>query len=75
MYNDMCALFLDEQIVYVDDGIGAAGARRDDVREIGDRHVMIVKNHGAIFLGDASRPPRSRRSPSRSAPGSRSRRR
>ena len=54
MYNDMAALFLDEQVVYVEDGehppvdgsrlCAAVGA---------DRHVVIVKNHGAIFLGDS----------------------
>ena len=53
MYNDMAALFLDEQVVYVEDGIRPPvdGARL--VEAVGDRHVMIIKNHGAIFLGDS----------------------
>ncbi len=53
MYNDMASLFLDEQVVYVEDGVHPPvdGARMCDA--VGDRHVLIVKNHGAIFLGDS----------------------
>ena len=53
MYNDMSALFLDEQIVHVDDGTGPPVDGAVMCQEVGDRHVIIVKNHGAIFLGDS----------------------
>ncbi|HVM64845.1 MAG TPA: class II aldolase/adducin family protein [Acidimicrobiales bacterium] len=53
MYNDMAALFLDEQVVYVEDGISPPvdGVRMCEL--VGDRHVIIMKNHGPIFLGDS----------------------
>jgi len=53
MYNDMSALFLDEQVVYVEDGVRPPvdGPRMCEV--VGDRHTIIIKNHGAIFLGDS----------------------
>jgi L-fuculose-phosphate aldolase len=53
MYNDMSALFLDEQVVHVDDGTTPPVDGAVMCREVGDRHVVIIKNHGAIFLGDA----------------------
>ena len=53
MYNDMAALFLDEQIVYVEDGIRPPVDGKLMCEAVGDRHVIIVKNHGAIFLGDS----------------------
>ena len=53
MYNDMSGLFLDEQVVYVEDGVRPPvdGPRMCEV--VGDRHTVIIKNHGAIFLGDS----------------------
>jgi L-fuculose-phosphate aldolase len=53
MYNDMASLFLDEQVVYVEDGIKPPVYGPDMVKAIGDRHVLIAKNHGTIFLGDS----------------------
>lgn len=53
MYNDMAALFLDEQVVHVDDGSATPVDGADMCRELGDKHVIIVKNHGAIFVGDS----------------------
>jgi L-fuculose-phosphate aldolase len=53
MYNDMAALFLDEQVVHVDDGTADPVDGSVMCREVGDKHVIIVKNHGAIFLGDS----------------------
>jgi L-fuculose-phosphate aldolase len=53
MYNDMAALFLDEQVVHVDDGTSPPVEGSVLCREVGDKHVIIVKNHGAIFLGDS----------------------
>src|SRR5579862_4019416 len=53
MYNDMAALFLDEQVVYVEDGTKPPVHGPSMVEAVGDRHVVIIKNHGAIFLGDS----------------------
>jgi len=53
MYNDMASLFLDEQVVYVEDGIMPPVHGPSMCEAIGDRHVLIAKNHGAIFLGDS----------------------
>jgi len=52
-YHDMSALFLDEQAVYVEDGIRPAvdGTLISDA--LGDRHVAIIKNHGQIFLAES----------------------
>jgi L-fuculose-phosphate aldolase len=53
MYNDMASLFLDEQVVYVEDGRRPPvdGTRMAEM--LGDRHTLIIKNHGAVFLGDS----------------------
>lgn len=54
MYNDMAALFLDEQAVFVEDGIRPPVTGAAMVEAVGaDRHVVLAKNHGAIFLGDS----------------------
>jgi L-fuculose-phosphate aldolase len=53
MFNDMAALFLDEQVVYVEDGIKPAVSGSAMCEAVGDRHVLIAKNHGTIFLGDS----------------------
>jgi L-fuculose-phosphate aldolase len=53
MYNDMAALFLDEQVVYVEEGTKPPVDGPTMCAAIGDRHVLIIKNHGAIFLGDS----------------------
>ena len=53
MYNDMAALFLDEQIVYVEDGTRPPVDGKAMCEALGGGHVVIVKNHGAIFLGDS----------------------
>ncbi len=53
MYNDMASLFLDEQVVYVEDGTRPPVDGPSMCAAIGHRHVLIVKNHGVIFLGDS----------------------
>ncbi len=54
MYNDMSALFLDEQVVHVEDGKRPPVDGRLMCELVGhDRHTLIIKNHGAIFLGDS----------------------
>lgn len=53
MYNDMAALFLDEQVVFVEDGIRRPVDGELMCEMAGGRHVVLVKNHGAIFLGDS----------------------
>jgi len=53
MYNDMSALFLDEQVVYVEDGITPPVDGTRMCALVGDRHVVIMKNHGVIVLGDS----------------------
>ncbi len=53
MYNDMASLFLDEQVVYVEDGVRPPVDGPTMCDASGDRHCLIVKNHGAIFLGDS----------------------
>jgi L-fuculose-phosphate aldolase len=53
MYNDMASLFLDEQVVYVEDGIKPPVDGMDMVDAVGDKRVLIVKNHGAVFLGES----------------------
>jgi L-fuculose-phosphate aldolase len=53
MFNDMAALFLDEQVVYVEDGIKRPVDGNLMCDAVGSRHVLIAKNHGGIFLGDS----------------------
>lgn len=53
VYNDMASLFLDEQVVYVEDGIKPPVDGTLLCEASLDRHVVIIKNHGAIFLGDS----------------------
>jgi ribulose-5-phosphate 4-epimerase/fuculose-1-phosphate aldolase len=54
MYNDMAALFLDEQVVFVEDTNypPVTGDRMSEAVK-GGEHVLIAKNHGIIFLGDS----------------------
>ena len=53
MYNDMSALFLDEQVIYVEDGVKPIIDGPAMASELGDRHVLLIKNHGPIFLGSS----------------------
>lgn len=51
MYNDASSLFYDDQVVYVDDRRPPVDGRRLCLVAEG-KHVVILKNHGAIFLGE-----------------------
>ena len=53
MYNDMASLFHDEQVIYIEDGIRPPVNGDLMSAEIGSGRVMILKNHGVIFLGDS----------------------
>jgi L-fuculose-phosphate aldolase len=54
MYNDMAALFLDEQVVFVEDtNYPPVTGDRMSEAVAGGEHVLIAKNHGLIFLGDS----------------------
>lgn len=53
MYNDMASLFLDEQVIYVEDGIRPPVYGPALCEASMGHHVLIIKNHGAIFLGDS----------------------
>jgi L-fuculose-phosphate aldolase len=51
MYNVLSVLFHDEQATYFDDGVKA---HTDVVDALGpDKHVAIMKNHGAIVVSDS----------------------
>ena len=51
MYNVVSVLFHDEQATYFDDGVRA---HTDVVDALGpDRHVVVMKNHGAIVVSDS----------------------
>jgi L-fuculose-phosphate aldolase len=54
MYNDMASLFLDEQVVYVEtpERPPVTGPHMGKIVADG-QHVVLVKNHGCIFLGDS----------------------
>jgi L-fuculose-phosphate aldolase len=54
MYNDKAALFLDEQVI-ADDNLNPEDPVNGDRMSAllgNDKHVIIAKNHGAIFLQD-----------------------
>jgi L-fuculose-phosphate aldolase len=52
MFNVAAALFFEEQAHYVDDGIAKSvdGARMADC--LGDRSILLMRNHGALIAGD-----------------------
>lgn len=53
MYNDKSCLFLDEQVIYVEDGIRPPADGELMCDALGDRHVLMMKNHGPIFLAES----------------------
>src|SRR5580658_6501239 len=53
IYNDMASLFHEEQVVYTEDGVRPPVDGDLMAVEMGRNHVMILKNHGVIFLGDS----------------------
>jgi ribulose-5-phosphate 4-epimerase/fuculose-1-phosphate aldolase len=51
MYNVVAVLFHDEQATYLDDGVRP---HTDVVDALGeDKHVVLMKNHGAIVVADS----------------------
>ncbi|MCD9622957.1 class II aldolase/adducin family protein [Rhabdothermincola salaria] len=50
MYNVLSVLFHDDQATYFDDGIKA---HTDVVEALGDKRVVLMKNHGAIVASDS----------------------
>ena len=50
MYNVMAVLFHDEQATYFDDGVKSHLAVVD---ALGDKRVVLMKNHGAIIASDS----------------------
>jgi L-fuculose-phosphate aldolase len=53
LYSDMSSIFLDEQAVYVEDGARDPLDGAAMCSEVGAGHVVIMKNHGPIFLGSS----------------------
>ena len=54
MYNVASVLFYDEQVVHVDDGNPPAPVDGEVIAsELGDRRVVIIKNHGAIVASQS----------------------
>jgi L-fuculose-phosphate aldolase len=52
MYHDESGLFLDEQVIHYDDGMDLPVQGRVLAETAGDKHVVILNNHGAVFLGE-----------------------
>ena len=50
MYNVVSVLFHEEQATYADDGVKSHLAVVD---ALGDKHVVLMKNHGAIVASDS----------------------
>jgi L-fuculose-phosphate aldolase len=50
MYNVSAVLFHDEQATYFDDGVRS---HLDVVDALGDKRVVLMKNHGAIIASDS----------------------
>jgi ribulose-5-phosphate 4-epimerase/fuculose-1-phosphate aldolase len=51
-YNVASVLFWDEQVLYADDGTKPPVYGPELVKDLGDRSVIFLKNHGAIIVGD-----------------------
>lgn len=49
MYNVAAVLSEDEQVTYVDDG---HKPHTRVAHDLGDKHVVLIKNHGAIVASD-----------------------
>jgi len=52
MYNVASVLFHDEQILHADDGSKPPVPGDEMAAKLGDRSVVLVKNHGAIVVSD-----------------------
>jgi L-fuculose-phosphate aldolase len=52
MYNVASVLFHDEQVLHTDDGTKPPVPGDDMAAKLGDRSVILIKNHGAIVVSD-----------------------
>lgn len=53
MYNVASVLFHDEQILHADDGSKPPVPGDEMAAKLGDRSVILIKNHGAIVVSDS----------------------
>jgi L-fuculose-phosphate aldolase len=51
MYNVASVLFHDEQVLHADDGSKPPVPGDEMATKLGERSVMLIKNHGAIVVG------------------------
>ncbi|HEX7096188.1 MAG TPA: class II aldolase/adducin family protein [Acidimicrobiales bacterium] len=52
MYNVASVLFWDNQVLHEDDGTKAPVQGKELAAELGDKGVVLIKNHGAIIASD-----------------------
>jgi L-fuculose-phosphate aldolase len=52
MYNVGSVLFHDDQVLHADDGSGPPVDGKTLANKLGDRHVVLIKNHGAIVVDE-----------------------
>jgi len=52
MYNVASVLFHEDQVLHADDGSGPGVDGATLAKKLGDRHVMLLKNHGAIVVDE-----------------------
>ncbi|MCE2390710.1 MAG: class II aldolase/adducin family protein [Proteobacteria bacterium] len=52
MYNAGSVLFYADQVLHEDDGSGPAVEGETLARKLGDKHVILIKNHGAIVVAE-----------------------
>jgi L-fuculose-phosphate aldolase len=53
MYNVVSVLFHDDQALHADDGSGPAVAPARIAEHLGDKRVLLIKNHGAIVASQS----------------------
>jgi L-fuculose-phosphate aldolase len=53
MYNVGSVLFHEDQVLHADDGSGPPVDGTTLVAKLGDRHVVLIKNHGAIVVDES----------------------
>ena len=52
MYNVASVLFYDEQVLHADDGSRPPVPGDEMAAKLGDRSVILIKNHGAIVVSN-----------------------
>jgi L-fuculose-phosphate aldolase len=53
MYNVASVLFFEDQVLHADDGTKPAVQGNDLAEELGDKRVVLIKNHGAIVASQS----------------------